>query len=174
MPWTVRQAVDADADRIGAITVAGWRYAYAGFLPAERLAALDPAAVAAARREVIAAPQPAAVLVAQDADGVRGCCVVGRSRDPERDDGATGQLASLYVDPPVIGTGAGGALHDAAVDHLVAAGFTCAVLWIYTGNTSAFSFYAHHGWRPDGEPVHPPEWSAPAVRWARDLPAHPA
>jgi GNAT superfamily N-acetyltransferase len=171
VPWTVRPAVDADAERVGEVTVAGWRYAYPGFLSAERLASLDPAAVAASRREVIAAPDPAAVLVVEDARGVQGCCVVGQARDPERDDGATGQLASLYLNPPVIGTGAGRALHDAAVDHLNAAGFHRAILWIYTGNTPAFSFYAHHGWHPDGEPVHPPEWSAPAVRWARDLPA---
>lgn len=163
--WTVRPAVDADAERVGEITVAGWRHAYADFLRADRLAALDPAAVAATRREIIAAPAPAAVLVAEDGSGVRGCCVVGS------DDSGAGQLSALYVDPPVIGTGAGGALHDAAVAHLVAAGCRRAILWIYTGNTSAFSFYAYHGWRPDGEPVHPPEWSAPAVRWARDLPS---
>lgn len=165
MTWHVRPAVDADADRVGEITVAGWRHAYAGFLPAERLAALDPDAVAAARREVIAAPDPAAVLVAEDDRGIQGCVVVGEARD----DPGTGSLSALYVDPPAIGTGAGRALHDAAVDHLVAAGFRRAVLWVYTGNSDGLSFYAHLGWRPDGDPVHPPEWSAPAVRWARDL-----
>ena len=39
-PWTIRRAVDADADRLGEITVAGWRHAYRGIVPDDRLAEL--------------------------------------------------------------------------------------------------------------------------------------
>jgi GNAT superfamily N-acetyltransferase len=171
--WSLRRAVDADAPRIGEITVAGWRHAYRGIVADERLDALDPAEIAEARRTAIAAPEPMAVFVADDEQGrVRGYCTVGPSRDPDLAGDTTevsGVLYTLYLDPEVIGTGAGGALHDIGVAHLAGAGFARATLWVYTANTSAQAFYAHRGWRPDGEPYQGPGWSAPATRWALDL-----
>lgn len=173
MRWTVRRAVAADADRIGEITVAGWRNAYRGIVADERLDALDPGEIAEVRRSTIAEPEPMAVFVAEDEQGrVRGYCTVGPSRDPDLagDTGeVSGVLYTLYLDPEVIGSGAGGALHDAGVAHLAAAGFARATLWVYTANSSAQAFYAHRGWYADGEPYQGPGWSAPATRWARDL-----
>lgn len=175
MRWSIRRAVEADTCRIGEITVAGWRHAYRGIVADERLDALDAAVVAQARREVIVAPEPTAVFVAEDAvddTGVRGYCVVGPPRRPDLTGDSTlptGELATLYLDPPAIGTGAGGALHDAGIAHLAARGFRRAVLWVYTANTGAQAFYAHRGWHADSEPFRPPEWSAPATRWARAL-----
>lgn len=171
--WAIRPAVLADVERIAEITLAGWRFAYRGIVPDDRLAALDPAMFADARRELIAAPEPSAIVVAEDGAGVRGYVSVGPLRTPERDGHpalSTGALSSLYLDPPVIGTGAGGALHDAGVAHLAAAGFDRAILWIFAGNDRAATFYARRGWRVDSEPVQPEEWSAPAIRYARELP----
>lgn len=171
-PWTIRRAVDADADRLGEITVAGWRHAYRGIVPDDRLAELDSGTVAASRRETVAAPGPTAVLVAEDGEQVQGYVIVGAVRRPDHAGGSTvptGELATLYVDPSLIGRGAGGALHDAGVAHLVAAGFARAVLWAFVGNDAALAFYARRGWVADGEPVQLEGWSAPAVRWARLL-----
>ncbi|PVZ11671.1 GNAT family N-acetyltransferase [Actinomycetospora cinnamomea] len=172
MGWTIRRAVDADADRIGAITVAGWRHTYRGIVADDRLDALDPAVFAASRRQAMAAPEPTAVFVAEDGTGVRGYCTVGPLRVPDVSGDTTlpsAELHSLYVDPPVIGTGAGAALHDAGIAHLAACGYRRAVLWVYTANAAAQAFYAHRSWHADGGPYRPPEWSAPATRWARAL-----
>lgn len=166
MGWSIRRAVEADAVRIGEITVAGWRHTYRGIVADERLDALDAGDIAEVRREVIAAPEPMAVFVAEDGAGVQGYCTVGPAREPDVTDGV---LYTLYLDPAVIGTGAGGALHDAGVAHLAAARFTRATLWVYTANTGAQAFYAHRGWHAEGEPYQGPGWSAPATRWAREL-----
>ncbi|WP_433788112.1 N-acetyltransferase family protein [Actinomycetospora sp. CA-101289] len=173
MGWTVRRAVPGDAERIAAITVAGWRHTYRGVVSDERLDALDPAVFAEARGRAITAPDPTAVFVAEDGDGeVRGACVVGPLRVPEQSGDTSvpsAELHSLYLDPPVIGTGAGRALHDAGIAYLGACGFRRAVLWVYTANTAAQDFYARQGWHADGEPYQPPEWSASATLWARTL-----
>lgn len=169
MSWTVRVALDADVERIAEITVAGWRFAYAGIVPADRLAAMDVAEFAQRRRVTVAEPPPTRVLVAEDASGVRGYVMVGPVRDDERDGRPgmrTGALMSLYLDPAVIGTGAGGALHDAGVAHLADAGFERATLWIFAGNDRAARFYERRGWQVDSEPTQPEEWSAPAIRFA--------
>ena len=172
MRWSVRRAVEGDADRIGEITVAGWRHTYRGIVADDRLDALDAGEIAEVRRTAIAAPEPMAVFVAEAGDGVQGYCTVGPSRDPDLAGDTTdvsGVLYTLYLDPGVIGTGAGGALHDAGVAHLAAAGFARATLWVYTANTGAQAFYAHRGWHADGEPYQGPGWSAPDTRWARAL-----
>jgi ribosomal protein S18 acetylase RimI-like enzyme len=171
--WTIRRAIEADAETIAAITIAGWRHTYRGIVTDDRLDALDPAAFAEARRRAITAPDPTAVFVAEDGDGeVRGACVVGPLRVPEQSGDTSvpsAELHSLYLDPPIIGTGAGRALHEAGVAHLAACGFRRAVLWVYTANTAAQDFYARQGWHAAGEPYRPPEWSAPATLWARTL-----
>ncbi len=172
MRRTVRRAVDADAARLGEITVAGWRYAYRGIVADDRLDTMDPEAIARARQELITAPAPTAVFVAEDGGQVVGYCGVGPPRRPDLSGGAegdTGELAVLYLDPPVIGRGVGGALHDAGVAHLAAAGFARAVLWVYAANTAATGFYAHRGWRAAGEPIHPEGWGAPGQLWTREL-----
>ena len=174
MGWTARRAVGADAPRLGEITLAGWRHAYRDVVPADRLAALDAETFAEARRGMIVAPEPTAVYVAErdGAGPVQGYIVVGPPRRPDLSgDRAlrTGELATLYLEPSVIGTGAGGTLHDVGVAHLRAAGFERAVLWAFVGNDAALAFYARRGWYADGEPWWGEGWSAPAVRWARSL-----
>jgi GNAT superfamily N-acetyltransferase len=145
-------------------------------VPDERLDGMDPAVVAESRLAMITAPEPSAVYVAEDpsdARGVRGYVSVGPLRDPERDGHATlstAAVSSLYLDPPAIGTGMGGALHDTGVGHLVGSGFDRAILWIFAGNDRAACFYERRGWQVDSEPVQPAEWSAPAIRYARRLP----
>jgi ribosomal protein S18 acetylase RimI-like enzyme len=169
---TLRRAVEDDADAVAAITVAGWRYAYRGIVADERLDAMDPVAIAEARRALIAAPEPTAVFVAEEDGRVVGYCAVGPPRRPDLSgggDGTTGELAVLYLDPAVIGRGIGGALHDAGVAHLAAAGFRRAVLWVYAANTAATGFYAHRGWHAAGAPIHPEGWGAPGQLWAREL-----
>ena len=174
MGWTTRRAVPDDAPRLGEITLAGWRHAYRGIVGDDRLAALDAETFAQRRRETIEGPEPTAVYVAQrdGAGPVQGHVVVGPPRRPDlAGDTAvpTGELATLYVDPRVIGGGAGSTLHDVGVAHLAAAGFERAVLWAFVGNDAALAFYARRGWHADGEPWWGEGWSAPAVRWARPL-----
>ena len=174
MGWTTRRAVSDDAPRLGEITLAGWRHAYRGIVGDDRLAALDADTVAEVRRETIAAPEPTAVYVAEwDGGGpVEGYVVVGPPRRPDLAGDTvvpTGELATLYLDPRVIGSGAGRMLHDVGVTHLAAAGFDRAVLWAFVGNDVAFAFYARLGWHVDSEPFQGEGWSAPAVRWARSL-----
>ena len=174
MGWTARPAVLDDAPRLGEITVAGWRHAYRGVIGDDRLAALDAQEFAERRRETIATPEPTAVYVAQrDGEGsVEGYIVVGPPRRPDlAGDGGvpTGELATLYLDPRSIGTGAGTLLHDVGIAHLAAAGFERAVLWAFVGNDVALAFYARRGWYADGDPWWGEGWSAPAVRWARSL-----
>jgi GNAT superfamily N-acetyltransferase len=59
----------------------------------------------------------------------------------------------LNADPTVFGTGAGPAVHDAALDRLAASGHRRAVLWVVRDNPRARRFYEREGWRADGHEV---------------------
>lgn len=154
--WTVRTAVPADAEAIGALHVRSWRQAYRGIVPDAALARLDPAERAERWRETLCSPGSRRVFVAVG-DGPAGValgafCAVGPVRDVERDGRAgsrTGELYALYADPEAFGRGAGPAAHRAGVDRLRAAGHRHAVLWVLTENPRARAFYARHGWRCD-------------------------
>jgi GNAT superfamily N-acetyltransferase len=96
------------------------------------------------RKSLSAAGPEARVWVA-----VRGVAIVGLAvcRVDER----VGELQSLYVIPAEWGSGAGGRLHDAALDGMRALGAREATLWVVEANTRARRFYEREGWESDGE-----------------------
>jgi GNAT superfamily N-acetyltransferase len=120
VPATIRSATVDDVHSFLAVKVEAWRWAYAGILPADHLAALSIDEQAVAWRERFVAPDSAAdgsVFVAVDGGRVVG---LGRS------------------------------LHDRALAALHAAGFERATLWVLEANTRGRGFYEHVGWAPDG------------------------
>jgi ribosomal protein S18 acetylase RimI-like enzyme len=173
--WTVRRATPRDAARIAEIRVASWRHAYRDILPADGLAAMrsEPGVPRWAR--TASEPPPIGLFVAVGPDDAPvAFSLVGAAREdvdvhPEL---PTGELWAIYADPGAIGTGAGHAVHDAGVDHLVRQGFRHAVLWVFEDNDSSRRFYERHGWQHDGgrEDF---EWAGSVtveVRYARALP----
>ena len=86
-------------------------------------------------------------------------------------DGA-GEMESLYLQPAAIGRGLGRALHQHAIDDLVARGFGPLVLWAFAGNEPARRFYERAGWTLDVTGEH---WvldgvPCPIVRYRLDKP----
>jgi ribosomal protein S18 acetylase RimI-like enzyme len=153
MDWTVRPATPADGERLAEIRVLSWRHAYRDILPEDGLAGMRPEAGTARWAEHAAAPPPTGLFVAVDGDDVpMAYCMVGAARDevdlhPEL---STGELWAIYADPAVLGTGAGRAVHDAGMEHLVRHGFEHIVLWVLEHNDIGMRFYRACGWQPDG------------------------
>jgi GNAT superfamily N-acetyltransferase len=92
-------------------------------------------------RQRVLSPEPYATFVALDEqDVVAAYCTVG-----------VAELMAIYVDPARQRGGAGRAVHDAGIDHLIQHGFETAGLWVFTANSGARAFYAACGWIPDGQ-----------------------
>lgn len=140
----VRPAVAADVPAIEAVYVRSWTAAYAGIVPAERLA--DLAEVRRRRfdwHQGIADPG-STVLVGVDGDGVvagvvqADGAVAGRQGRPE--------LTMLYVAPAAWGTGLARRLHEAAVAWLAEQGHAEAWLQVVEDHVRARRFYEREGW----------------------------
>ncbi len=142
----IRPITDADIDAVAEVHVRAWQAGYAGIVPADYLAALDPA-VFAQRRRVYARHPGARTLVAELDGTLIGFAAVG----PDRADPRVGELYAVYVDPDSWGAGAGRRLIEAAKIVLTEAGFPAMRLWVLTGNHRARRFYERAGLRPDGE-----------------------
>ncbi len=159
--YVVRDARPTDADEIGRVHIQVWREAYAGLMPADYLAALDPQASVSRWAEMLAQP----------ADGVRrlvgvapaGEVVAIAAAGPSRDDDAPTpwELWAINVLAAHHGTG----IADLLMGQLVGTG--PASLWVLRGNERAMRFYARHGFQPDGA-VKPHEATATTEdRWVR-------
>ena len=136
----MRAAVAADAAGIAAVKVASWRWAYAGLLPGEVLAELDPDAEELEWRAYIEEMPPDDRLwVAPDSGRIMGFA----RTEP-------GEIAGLYVSPDCVRAGLGRRLFKHALDDLVDRGFPSVVLWHFVGNDRASAFYEHMGFRLDG------------------------
>ena len=148
----IRDATPADAHALAAVQVASWRAAYRTLMPDEVLAGLsvpDLEQVWSAR--LTPRPPRTGVVVATDGRQIVGFASAGPPLDPtDRADPTSGDLYTLYLDPDHWGHGLGAPLHAAALDHLVANGFTHAGLWVLDGNQRALRFYLRHGWSDTG------------------------
>ncbi|GAA1346659.1 GNAT family N-acetyltransferase [Saccharothrix algeriensis] len=176
MQWTVRAGRPDDAPELARINVDAWQHAYRGIVDDPVLDRMLPESRRPAWARVLALPDPSRVFVAVDGGGEVGAyCAVDAVREAgdAHPDLNTGELVAIYADPRHRGTGAGHAVHEAGVRHLVEQGFRYAVLWVFQDNTSSRDFYESHGWRHDGL-VHRYELGGqelPEVRYGRFLPA---
>ncbi len=161
----VRDATAEDALEVARVHVRSWQAAYRGILPADELAALDPAE--RARRYTFGEPAAPRTIVA-----VREGAIVGfATTNPADGEPGSGELHALYIDPPHWGTGVGGTLLAAAEANLATAGFAEAVLWVFAGNERVERFYRAAGWRADGTVREDTFWGlrASVTRYRRAL-----
>jgi len=140
---TLRQAVPADAEAVGALHRRCWAETYRGIAAP---AALEPRLADTegwTRRWEEALAEGPPCTLAEDADGsLVGFAVAGPSR---MDDAPTPQeLHALYTLRSHHGTGLGARLLRAVLPD------TDCMLWVSEDNHRARAFYARHGFAPDG------------------------
>src|SRR4051812_39886526 len=95
---SVRPATAADAADMGRVQALAWQASYAGVLPAETIAALEPGALAEAWREALVRPPSGShrVLVALGSGAVVGFAAVGPAEGSRPE---VGELVALVVSP---------------------------------------------------------------------------
>lgn len=147
MSVTLRPATRDDAEALGALHVASWRWAYEGLLPAGYLAGLSAAARSAWWRQALSEPWPGSVLVAELAEEIIGFVTVGPGMPTEP---GTATLYAIYLHPRHIGAGVGHLLHEAGLEVLREQGYADVILWVLRTNQRAIAFYERHGWSRDG------------------------
>lgn len=152
---TIRREEPDDAEAVARAHVHGWQAGYAGIMPAEVLARLNPAAWAQRRRDLgTADPEhPFATLLAEVDGTVVGFTTFGpyRNNQDRADlDPRYGEILAMYLEPAHWGTGAGRALFAAARSGLAERGWTEYRLWVLAENARARRFYERAGLSPDG------------------------
>ena len=142
----IRQAIPSDAAAIARVHVSSWQAAYRDLIPADYLSGLD---ATLPQREAFWARSiesgESRVWVAERDAPVVGWICVGASRDDDDAAGNTGEVMALYVLATHWQTGAGRALWQAGVQHLVEQGYQRLTLWVLAGNERAIRFYRRAG-----------------------------
>jgi GNAT superfamily N-acetyltransferase len=173
-PGHVRAAGPSDAEQIAAVHVRSWQAAYRGLLPQDYLDQLDPADRLPRWRRTLRETDPAGggVIVAVKDRWICGAAWFGPTRDTDSDPALVGELVGIYLLPEAWGKGLGRSLMTAAVEHLTAAGYSEATLWVLESNVRARGFYAKAGWAEDGAVKQDDRLGFPIteVRYRRQLP----
>jgi ribosomal protein S18 acetylase RimI-like enzyme len=165
----IRPAVPGDLEAVAEVHQRARQAAYAGFLPADALAAMTARKLRtwwARRFSAEAADHRMAVL---ERGGVVGFSYVGPANSGG--DPSTGELYALHVHPALQGRGLGRALIRHAQGTLADLGYREAVLWVLADNAPARRFYARGGWAEDGVTRTGPigDVDVPQVRYMRAL-----
>lgn len=152
MTAQVRDATRADTEEIVRLTASGWRVAYSGIVPAERLENLP---IAAWRHDISAGlrkPEADSFTRIADIDGeVVGYCYVAAPGRDEPPGSRIAEVVAIYVDPRRWSSGIGRALMESATELAAAAGYEQMTLWTFERNAQARAFYARLGWQRDDE-----------------------
>ena len=159
--WRIAPLCVEDASELGALHVRVWQETYAGLMPDEFLAALDPRDRAAMWRRHATAPRPGSTtLVARAPDGhIVGFISVGPGRD--EDAPTPDELYAINLLAECHGTGLAQQLLDRGL------GDRDASLWVAEANARARAFYARNGFRPDGGRAVHDGSGAPEIRMVR-------
>ncbi|HEY0251629.1 MAG TPA: GNAT family N-acetyltransferase [Kofleriaceae bacterium] len=139
----LRDAVPDDALDVARVHVRAWQQGFAGILPDNFLASLEPESRAKRYTFGIADGTRPQTIVALERDRLLGFATT-HVQDGEA------LLVALYVDPDAWGTGVGRALVKEARKELAKTGKPTAMLWSLVGNTRADRFYLADGWALDG------------------------
>jgi ribosomal protein S18 acetylase RimI-like enzyme len=160
VPWTIRRPVVDDLEEMGRVHVQVWQEAYAGLLPDDYLASLDPTVGPAHWRERIERPTVEVDWwLARDETGVVALATSG----PGRDDDAPVPLELYAIN--VLRRAHGTGLADDLMAHVV--GDRAAYLWVLDGNERAQAFYRRHGFHDEGGRKPEPATGVVEIRMSR-------
>jgi ribosomal protein S18 acetylase RimI-like enzyme len=159
VPWTITRPTIDDLDELGRVHVQVWQEAYAGLLPADYLAGLDPAAGPARWRERRVSNGDVGWWIARDEAGIVGMTTSG----PPRDDDAPAPLELYAIN--VLRRAHGSGLADDLMARVV--GDRPAYLWVLEGNERAKAFYRRHGFRDEGGRKPEPDTGVVEIRMVR-------
>ncbi|MEV1143492.1 GNAT family N-acetyltransferase [Micromonospora sp. NPDC049799] len=169
-PVRVRTATLDDLESVIDVhTQARLAYYEAGGLAPE--AVRDPALVREQRNgwtEAIRSPVKRVLCATADGEIV-GIGAMGPPHSADEDAGSVGQLYQIHVLPGRWGNGVGSTLHAAFVSYLAEAALQTGLLEVWERNARARSFYARHGWEPDGR-SRPGPLGAPYVQMRLTVP----
>jgi ribosomal protein S18 acetylase RimI-like enzyme len=157
--WTVARPTEDDLDELGRVHVRVWQEAYAGLLPDDYLAGLDPTFGPARWRERFGSSPEVSWWLARDEDGIVGMVTSGPARD--EDAPVDLELYAINVLRRAHGTG----LADDLMAHAI--GDRPAYLWVLEGNDRAIAFYRRHGFADEGGRKPEPDTCAVELRMAR-------
>jgi GNAT superfamily N-acetyltransferase len=159
VPWTIARSTLDDFDELGLVHVQVWREAYAGLLPDDYLAGLDPTFGPTRWRERFGTSPEVAWWLARDEQGIVGMATSGPARD--EDAPRPWELYAINV----LRRGHGTGLADDLMERTV--GDRPAYLWVLDGNDRATAFYRRHGFADDGGRKPEPDTGVVEIRMSR-------
>jgi len=162
----IRAATPDDAEAIADIHIAAWQFAYKGIMDDALLESMERDRKIAAWAEAIG-ELGWSVYVAQDNGEITGFIHISEYRDHDMESGRTGEVASLYIKPELIGTGVGGRLFSEGLHRLETRGYSRIALWILEKNERSISFYEKFGFRRDTASKTHPKTGLTEVRYVR-------
>jgi ribosomal protein S18 acetylase RimI-like enzyme len=158
--WTIARPTLDDLDELGRVHVRVWQEAYAGLMPDDFLAGLDPTVGPAQWRGRITDPaSPVRWWIARDDGGIAGMATSG----PPRDDDAPVPLELYAIN--VLRRAHGTGLADDLMAHAI--GDRSAYLWVFDRNARALAFYRRHRFVDEGGRKPEPNSDLVEVRMVR-------
>jgi ribosomal protein S18 acetylase RimI-like enzyme len=160
----------ADLRRVAEIHIAAWRHAYAGVLPAERLAALDLDEQTELWESALFHRPFRTNLILEDDGAIHGWCAIGPARDDDEDDHHTGEIYGVHVHPASHRRGHGTTLLAHAHQSFRDRAWRESILWVVEANATARSFYEHRRDTLEPGARKTTDWlCVPEVRYRRPL-----
>lgn len=163
----LRYAEERDARGIARVHVASWQKVYAGIMPDELLASLDPVTRTEDWEQELREGRGTAI-VAVKAEEVRGFSYFSKCRDDDVGENVA-EIQAIYVHPSHWRSGYGRLLLEDSLSQLKVLGFETVTLWVLSENSLARRFYIVMGFHEDGATKEHPETGLLELRYEKRL-----
>jgi GNAT superfamily N-acetyltransferase len=168
MPWSLRPAAPADAERLAAVVAEGFEgyrsIAPPGWEPPDPHGELD-------RLREYLASDGVWCLIAEEGNEVAGHVAIMPARIHRHApaDATMAHFWQLFVRPPWWGTGLATELHTHAIEEATARGFSSMRLFTPAAQARARRFYEREGWTVAGDPSVDLDLGIPIVEYRRAI-----
>jgi ribosomal protein S18 acetylase RimI-like enzyme len=146
--YQIRYASVADAEILGMVHARSWQAAYAGIVPNEFLAGMNPLARQEHFAQALSEGREHDAIIFAD-DKPVGLTTIGKCRDQDKDD-TFGEIWGIYLLPEFWNQGIGTVLLRWGLHELYLQGYRQASLWVLKDNIRARKFYEKNGFAWDG------------------------
>jgi len=159
---TFRDAREEDIPEVARIHVLAWQSAYRGMIDDSLLDSLEPKHRLPLWEQWWRGPGVRLILAVQEGRTI-GFLRLCPARDFKSPPDGFAEFTHVYLDPELVGTGAGRRLFEFGLETVRNGDYQGLLLWVLEANTKARRFYEGFGLTADGTRADQPEHLGPGV-----------
>ena len=152
----IRRASIEDAKGIAKVHIDSWQFCYKHIMEDDLLASLNLKSKVKTWESLLTKSDRPTYVAVNSKGSIEGFVILCAYRDDDLKNQNIGEIAAIYINPFILGTGVGALLFKEGLLQITNLGYSSIALWVLEKNQLGINFYKGFGFSPDGgKKIHP-------------------